>query len=171
MTGRPLQTPIGLQLTRTSRAVARAFEDALAVSGGSLPVWLILLSLMAEDLPSQRQLAESVGVQEATISHHLNAMVTNGLLTRTPDPANRRAHHVRLTADGEATFQRLRGTAIAFDTRLRAGLSESELSTLRRLLGRLAENAAALPRPPSEAEMPVPPNRSVGDPGTRQEAP
>ncbi len=151
MAGPPLQTPIGLQLTRTSRAVTRAFEDALSVRGGSLPVWLILLSLMAEELPSQRHLAESVGVQEATISHHLNSMVTQGLLTRTPDPANRRAHHVRLTADGEAAFQRLRGAAIEFDTRLRAGLSESELSTLRRLLRHLAENAAAAPRAPSEA--------------------
>jgi MarR family transcriptional regulator for hemolysin len=154
MAGRPLRTPVGLELTRTSRAVTRTFEAALSAGGGSLPVWLILLSLMAEELPSQRHLAESVGVQEATISHHLNAMVTQGLLTRTPDPANRRAHHVRLTADGEAAFHRLRDIAIDFDTRLRAGLSESEVTSLRRLLSHLAENAAALARPPSEARHP-----------------
>ena len=37
---RPARVPIGLQLTQASRAVSRAFDDALATAGGSLPVWI-----------------------------------------------------------------------------------------------------------------------------------
>jgi MarR family transcriptional regulator for hemolysin len=33
-----------------------------------------------------------VGVREATLTHHLNAMDTRGLITRTRDTANRRIH-------------------------------------------------------------------------------
>jgi MarR family transcriptional regulator for hemolysin len=49
---------------------------------------------------------------------------------------------VELTEAGEATFQRLRGAATAFDQRLRAGLSGDEVSQLEALLGRLAANVA-----------------------------
>jgi MarR family transcriptional regulator for hemolysin len=139
---RPPRPPIGLQLTRTSRVVSRAFDEALSTAGGSLPRWLVLVSLKTRALGNQRELAEAVGIQEATLSHHLNAMAEQGLLTRERDPANRRVHQVRLTEVGEAAFLELRGAAIEFDRRLRAGLSDDETAVLERLLARLASNVS-----------------------------
>src|ERR1035437_2275595 len=115
----PPRSPIGLQLTRASKAVRRAFDDALAAAGGSLPVWLVLLSLKTQQLGNQRQLAEAVGIQEATLTHHLTAMAEGGLLTRERDPSNRRVHQVRLTEAGEALFLQLRIAAAHFDRRPR----------------------------------------------------
>ena len=139
---RPARTPIGLELARTARTVSRAFDDALAEAGGSLPVWLVLLNLKTRQVSSQRELAEAVGVREATLTHHLNAMDTQGLVTRTRDPANRRTHIVELTPAGEAAFLRLRDAATAFDRRLRNGLTDTDLVGLAALLGRLAGNVA-----------------------------
>ena len=135
---RPARTPIGLELARAARTVSRAFDDALAEAGGSLPVWLVLLNLKTRQLSSQRDLAEAVGVREATLTHHLNAMDAQGLVTRTRDPANRRVHVVELTPAGEAAFVRLAEAATAFDRRLRDGLSDSDLDGLAALLTRLA---------------------------------
>ena len=137
---RPARPPIGLHLARTARSVSRAFDDALAQAGGSVPVWLVLISLKSQPVRNQRELAEAVGVREATLTHHLNSMDERGLITRRRDPANRRVHLVELTEAGEAAFQRLRGAATAFDQRLRAGLSGDEVSQLEALLGRLAAN-------------------------------
>jgi MarR family transcriptional regulator for hemolysin len=120
--------------------VSRAFDNALAQAGGSVPVWLVLISLKSQQVRNQRELAEAVGIREATLTHHLNSMDEQGLITRRRDPANRRVHLVELTEAGEATFQRLRGAATAFDQRLRAGLSGDEVSQLEALLGRLAAN-------------------------------
>ena len=120
--------------------MSRAFDDALAQAGGSVPVWLVLISLKSQPVRNQRELAEAVGVREATLTHHLNSMDEQGLITRRRDPANRRVHLVELTEAGEATFQRLRGAATAFDQRLRTGLSGDEVSQLEALLGRLAAN-------------------------------
>ncbi len=78
----PPRPPIGLRLSRTARAVSRAFDDKLAEAGGSLPVWLVLLNLKTRRLANQRELAEAVGVREATLTHHLNAMDADGLITR-----------------------------------------------------------------------------------------
>jgi MarR family transcriptional regulator for hemolysin len=139
---RPARTPIGLYLTHVSRSISRAFDDALAAAGGSLPVWLVLVNLKMRAVASQRELAEAMGIKEATLTHHLNAMETAGLITRRRDPANRRIHVVELTEAGESSFGRLREAASSFDTQLRQNVSEEEIATLGSLLGRLAANVA-----------------------------
>jgi MarR family transcriptional regulator for hemolysin len=120
--------------------VSRAFDDALAAAGGSLPAWLVLLNLKINPRANQRELADAVGVREATLTHHLNAMEKDGLLTRRRDPDNRRIHIVELSEDGHALFLRLRDAAVSFDGRLRQGLSQTELDSLASLLNRLAYN-------------------------------
>jgi MarR family transcriptional regulator, transcriptional regulator for hemolysin len=139
---RPARPPLGRHLASVSRAVSRAFDEVLAEAGGSLPVWLVLISLKSGTRASQRELAGAVGIQGATLSHHLNAMESAGLVTRRRDPANRRLHLVELTPAGDALFLRLRDAATAFDRRLRTGLTETEVSQLGTLLTRLRDNAA-----------------------------
>jgi MarR family transcriptional regulator, transcriptional regulator for hemolysin len=139
---RPAHPPLGRHLASVSRAVSRAFDEVLAEAGGSLPVWLVLISLKSAQRASQRELAAAVGIQGATLTHHLNAMESAGLVTRRRDPANRRLHLVELTPAGDALFLRLRDAATAFDRRLRAGLTEAEVSQLDTLLTRLRDNAA-----------------------------
>src|SRR6516165_5937028 len=135
---RPMRAPLGLSLARSARVISRAFDEALADAGGSLPTWLVLLNLKIGRAVNQRKLAEAVGVTEATLTHHLNAMETAGLLTRRRDPNTRRIHVVELTDAGEAAFMRLREAAIAFDRRLRRGVSADELAALEAVLARLA---------------------------------
>lgn len=139
----PFRVPIGLRLNQAARVVERAFDEALAAAGGTLPVWLILLNLKIGRPGRQRDLAEAVGVTEATLTHHLNTMDARGLITRKRDAANRRVHVVELTEEGEAAFMRLREAAMAFDTRLRQGLSDADLGQIETLLGALAANANA----------------------------
>ncbi|WP_051939187.1 MarR family winged helix-turn-helix transcriptional regulator [Phaeacidiphilus oryzae] len=134
--------PTGLLLSQAARTVGRAFDEALEEAGGSLPVWLILLNLKTRRPGNQRELAEAVGIRQATLTHHLNAMDKRGLVTRVRDPENRRIHVVELTEEGEAAFRRLRTAATAFDRRLNAGLTAEDRATLADLLHRLATNAA-----------------------------
>jgi MarR family transcriptional regulator, transcriptional regulator for hemolysin len=136
----PTRRPLGLILARAARVVSRAFDEALADAGGSLPMWLVLLNLKIGRAANQRKLAEAVGVTEATLTHHLNAMETAGLVTRRRDPDNRRIHVVELTDAGEAAFLHLREAAMAFDRKLRRGVSADETANLEDVLSRLAAN-------------------------------
>jgi MarR family transcriptional regulator for hemolysin len=138
-----LITQVPSRFAAAARAVERAFDEALGEAGGTLPVWLILLNLKIRKPANQRELAEAVGVREATLTHHLNGMDARGLVTRTRDSANRRVQVVALTEAGEAAFARLRDTAIAFDAKLRAGLADADLAALSTLLGHLAANVGA----------------------------
>lgn len=150
----PHDQAIGRQLASTARAVSRAFDQALTAAGGSLPIWLVLLTLQTQKVANQRELAAGVGIQGATLTHHLNAMETAGLLTRRRDPANRRVHLVELTERGEAAFHRMRQAAAGFDQRLRAGLEADEIAHLSQLLTRLHDNvnmATSRPTGPDDA--------------------
>ena len=144
----PAAPPIGLHLARTARVVGRAFDDALAAAGGSVPVWLVLISIKSQRLANQRRIAESIGIQGATLTHHLNAMEADGLVTRRRNPTNRRVHVVELTQAGETLFERLRAAATAFDRQLRSGVAEDEITSLQRLLDRLRANVGSDPQAP-----------------------
>ena len=84
---RPVRPPLGRHLAGVSRAVSRAFDEVLAEAGGSLPAWLVLIALKSGQRASQRELAEAVGIQGATLTRHLNTMESAGLVTRRRDPA------------------------------------------------------------------------------------
>jgi MarR family transcriptional regulator for hemolysin len=117
----------------------------MAAAGGSLPVWLVLLNIKTRQLANQRELADAVGIREATLTHHLNAMEADGLITRERHPTNRRIHVVELTEAGEAAFGRLLDAAVAFDQRLGHGFTDAELAGLGGLLDRLSGNAGGPP--------------------------
>jgi MarR family transcriptional regulator for hemolysin len=137
---RPATQPVGLHLARVSKVVSRAFDDALAEAGGSRPMWLVLVSVKSGQWANQKELARSLGIEGATLTHHLDGMERAGLIKRSRDPSNRRVQRVELTKDGDAMFHRLRTAAVAFDTRLRQGLDDADARRLGRLLDRLQAN-------------------------------
>jgi MarR family transcriptional regulator for hemolysin len=132
--------PVGLEVSRTGRLLSRAFDDELARAGGSLPVWLIVLALVRDDHTMQRDIASAVGIEGATLTHHLNRMETSGLVTRRRTPENRRSQLVELTDDGKELFAALLDAVVGFDARLCQGFTKKELAALRGFLERLRTN-------------------------------
>jgi MarR family transcriptional regulator for hemolysin len=140
MNGPPHEAPIGLLAAQVGRAVDHAFDDALAAVGGSRPTWLILLAIISGAGTTQSALADRVGISGPTLVHHLDRLERANLVVRQVDPTNRRIRVLALTADGRAAFFGMREAAVTFDARLRDGISDRELATLRRLLTRVRSN-------------------------------
>jgi len=136
----PRAEPIGLDVARTGRALNRAFDGALVAVGGSLPMWLIATTLKRGEHTHQRDIAAAIGLEDATLTHHLHRMEQAGLVSRHRAPTDRRNQVVELTAEGEVLFDRMLMTVIDFDKRLRHGIAPDELDALRSLLGRLRAN-------------------------------
>jgi MarR family transcriptional regulator for hemolysin len=143
---RPVTEPIGLEVTRTGRLLSRAFDDELLATGGSLPAWLIVTALKRADHTMQREIAAAIGIEDATLTHHLNRMENAGYISRHRATENRRTQRVALTDAGEALFSRMLSTVLAFDERLRQGFTVDELDHLQALLRRLRTNVAVTPR-------------------------
>ena len=84
-------------------------------------------------------LAGRIGISKQAVGELVDDLEAQGLLERIPDPADRRAKLVRLTAAGRKGL--LAGLAVLGETE--AELSERigarQMETLRRTLGRLVE--------------------------------
>ena len=70
-----------------------------------------MLALKTQHPATQRELAAAVGIEGATLTHHLDAMQRAGLVTRERLAENRRVQRVELTDAGEAAFLRMREAA------------------------------------------------------------
>ena len=101
---RPRQEPDRPRGRPNRPGLSRAFDDALTAAGGSLPTWLVVTALKRGDHTMQRDIAATVGIEGATLTHHLNRMEPDGLVERHRDPANRRNQIVALTPAGDAMF-------------------------------------------------------------------
>jgi hypothetical protein len=78
------------------RIVTRAFGNAFSEAGGSLPVWLVLLNLKTRRLANQHELAEAVGVREATLTS-LTAITSQAKPAPQPPATSRAPHEVTTT--------------------------------------------------------------------------
>jgi len=132
--------PIGRQLTATAKTVNRAFNDALADAGGSVPTWLILTTLRGDRWRTQQDLARAVGIEGPTLTRQLDGLEEAGLVARRRDPADRRAVQVELTEIGEELHGRLLQAVIVFQRRLTSGLSETEIERTKKTLLRMEQN-------------------------------
>jgi MarR family transcriptional regulator, transcriptional regulator for hemolysin len=140
---RPSGTPIGLQLAHSAKHVGRAFNDALAEVGGSMPTWFILTNLKGEEWRTQHELARALHIEGPTLTRHIDGLEEEGLVVRRRDTNDRRAVSVELTDAGRAKHTEMLRAVQAFNQRLLAGFSAEELDELQALLGKLEQNARA----------------------------
>jgi DNA-binding MarR family transcriptional regulator len=95
-------------LIRLSQLLPRTLEAELAERDESLPVYELLAVLAAHPAGLRMsELAEIALVSKPRATVHVQALEAEGLLARTPDPADGRATLVQLTAAGRGRLRRL----------------------------------------------------------------
>ncbi len=90
----------------------------------------------------QGALADLVDIRGASLVRRLDQLEAARLVTREPDPRNRRANHVRLTAEGRALAGRIEGAFAALRGMLLADVDDAELATANAVLMRLDQRIA-----------------------------
>lgn len=105
---RPENWPLGRLLGAASRAVERAWAEALE-QRGLTHAGLIVLHLLELGFDSQSDLARMAQVEPQTMSRTVDRLEREGLVTRAPDPADRRRHVLAITDAGRAAFAAVRG--------------------------------------------------------------
>ena len=84
-------------------------------------------------------IAMDLGVTGRTLTSIVDALVTQGLLAREMDAADRRAIHLRLTESGAALLPQLEAELSAAADTVMSPLGNDEAATFARLLNRLIE--------------------------------
>ena len=142
---------LGFTLWQAAQLTTRAFDRVLAAHGGNRPIWFILLALDAGTHTTQRTLAAEVGINDATLTHHLSGLEERGLIRRARSQRDRRVQHIEFTDAGRDAFEAMRDSALAFDQELRSRLGAGAADDLRSALMQLTEVVSDAERTPLRA--------------------
>ena len=89
-----------LHLQRAARAAGRRFDAALRPLGLTNGQFSLLMSLNRPQPPTLGSVAGLLGMDRTTLSANLKPLERRGLVAMAADPADRRRHRLRLTAEG-----------------------------------------------------------------------
>jgi MarR family transcriptional regulator, transcriptional regulator for hemolysin len=134
------EEPLPRVVVLTGKAIREYFEAALTQAGASLATWVVLVGIERGGWDNQRNLANDLRIEGATLTRHLDRMERDGLIVRTRDPDDRRQIRVDLTPEGSTVYQRLKAVAQTTGRRATDGLSADDQANLRRILERIRPN-------------------------------
>lgn len=129
-----------------ARLFARSIDrrlGMLGLSSGYMPVFFALADGAAL---SQTALATHASVEQPTMAATLKRMERDGLIARTPDPADRRSALVSLTPRAQEKLNGVRAAGLEVNDIAMGPLTAAEqaqyLSLLRRVIGGLENDSA-----------------------------
>ncbi|HYW29549.1 MAG TPA: MarR family transcriptional regulator [Gaiellales bacterium] len=122
--------------------MAAKSETMEAYEGTGLhPYHHAILALLEEGTTeTQGAIGEALGYDKGQLVGMLDELEEAGLIERKRDPADRRRHVVRMTAEGRSALGRLRRLSARIESEFLAPLSEAERAQLHALLLRLASH-------------------------------
>lgn len=119
-----------MQLAQLSRGWRAELDRRLAGLGLSQARWLVLLHLARfETAPTQRELAQSVGVEGPTLARLLDSLETQGLVRRQAVVEDRRAKQISLSESALPLIKQIETIANALRVELFTGISAQDLAT------------------------------------------
>jgi DNA-binding MarR family transcriptional regulator len=135
----PLEALAALRLASklTHNAMER-WTESLGLSESRLRV-LMALTYSPDRKRPLGELAEILNVVPRTVTDVIDVLERDGLITRVPDPSDRRSVHAQLTPAGLERAEAVKRDAIDKQTAVFAGFSRAELAQLRHLCLLLVE--------------------------------
>ncbi|MBL1095978.1 MarR family winged helix-turn-helix transcriptional regulator [Streptomyces coffeae] len=127
-------------LSRLNRRMNVAYGRQSATLGISNAEWEVLKALVLSGPPYQLgpgDLAKRLGLTPAAMTHRIDRMVNEGLVTRERDESNRVRVIVELTADGREKWLEAMRRASVFEEDLLQDLSSEERGALGEMLTRV----------------------------------
>jgi DNA-binding MarR family transcriptional regulator len=128
---------LGAQFARITGRLIDAERPLLAAHDLSMWDYIVLSHLAREAAGSQLALAQAIGYDKTRLIGLLDALERAGLITRAPDPADRRARIVELTVEGRRRHAAAQADIQAMEDDLLAPLSAGDRQALRRVLRQL----------------------------------
>ena len=101
---------------------------------------LVQLVKRQEDTPSQKELAEAMGISPAAVTTTLKRLEKEELITRSATDEDNRRNEIRVTDKGLSKLTENREIFESIDRAMFAGFSEEEMATLLDFMARIDRN-------------------------------
>jgi DNA-binding MarR family transcriptional regulator len=129
---------LGALFARITRRLIEAERPLLAAHGLSMWAYIALSHLARQPAATQLALAQAIHYDKTRLIGLLDDLERDGLITREPDPADRRARTVSLTQAGETRHAAAQADVRAMEAEFLSDLSATDRDRLPRVLARLA---------------------------------
>ena len=134
----PDREDLGALFARISRRLVAAEKPLLERHGLTMWGYIALSRVAAAPASTQLALARDIGYDKTRLIALLDALEGDGLIERGPDPADRRAHVVRITAKGSTRHAAAVADIRAMEDELLGALGAAERRALLQALPKLA---------------------------------
>ena len=131
-------------LTRAGLTMTALLKRQLAAAGVAevRPSYLgALMCLWREDAQQSAALGRCAGLEPSTMTGLVDRMERGGLVKRRPDPEDRRAQRIHLTAHGRQIKKKVDRVVTGTLDEAMGGLKRSELHELSSILRKLLDSA------------------------------
>ncbi|WP_024276633.1 MarR family transcriptional regulator [Xanthobacter sp. 126] len=129
----------GFRMRMVSNAVSQAFARKVEAEGVTVAEWVFLRALYNTAPMPPSVLAGSMGMTRGAISKLADRLLEKGLIERTDNPSDKRAHSLSLSAEGKAKVPVLAALADENDAAFFGVLTPAEHRQLDLILTVLAE--------------------------------
>lgn len=137
----PDQHRFAMQVAQLSRAWRSELDRRLVGLGLSQARWLVLLHLARfTEMPTQRELAQSVGVEGPTLARLLDSLESQGLVMRVAVPEDRRAKKIALQSKAQPLIEKIEAISTQLRREVFAGIDEEDLRRCQQVHARVLGN-------------------------------
>lgn len=131
------ETSAGYMTNWAARLFARELDRRLAPTGIAPAYMPVLFALADGKTLTQKELARRAAVEQPTMAMTLNRMLRDGMISRRPDPADRRCTLVTLTPLALGKIDAVERVAGAINALALEQLTPEERSQFFGLIGRI----------------------------------
>lgn len=133
---------LGYRMADNSRMLRRLFDDRVRSLGLTAVQARLLLSLERQGGQNQAHYAELLEVEPITLTRIIDRMEDAGWIERRPDPSDRRARILHLTAKSKGIVTRLEAIVEDMFGEVLRGFCDADRQALSQLLERMGANLA-----------------------------
>ena len=135
------ENSMGFVVNMTAKAFQKSFDIELRKNAGvSLSQWRVVGALVIQPGLTQKEIADKVGIEGATLVPIIDKMEKEGLLKRKPDSSDRRVNRIYLTQKADSLWESMVECALKIRKSSTKNISENDLQTTLETLRKISQN-------------------------------
>lgn len=135
------ESSMGFVVNNTAKSFQKALDFELRKNVGvTLSQWRVVVTLVMHPGITQKEIADKVGVEGATLVPIIDKMERDDLLIRKPDAKDRRVNRIYLTSKSDQLWEIMLECAIRVRKSSAKDISENDLKTTMETLRKISTN-------------------------------
>lgn len=135
------ENSVGFVVNVTAKSFQRSLEIELRRKVGvTLSQWRVVGSLVLQPGLTQKEIADKLGIESATLVPVIDKMEDEGLLKRKSDSTDRRVNRIFLTSKADSLWESMAECALKIRKLSTKNISESDIQMTLETLRKISQN-------------------------------